>query len=108
GGRYQNGGAYNGGLVAGTYDPRQTSNEFRGISQDLQNVARGLPRNNAAIPAIQQAIDAANGLASQTLKGVNIDVSELTKLNDALDSSAIAVSRQLEVIIGKNNARSPQ
>jgi len=48
------------------------------------------------------------GLESQALKGGNIDVSELTKVADALDNSEIAISRQLEVVIGKNNARSPQ
>jgi len=60
------------------------------------------------VPAIQQAIDALKGLEGQALKGGAIDVSALTKAGDALDNAEIAVSRQLEVLVGKNNARSPQ
>ena len=53
-------------------------------------------------------ITAIRGLESQALKGAIIDPAELTRLQDVLGSAEVAVSRQLEVIVAKENARSPQ
>lgn len=65
-------------------------------------------RNNPAATDVQQAIDALNGAASRVLNGVKIDVSEVTKLQDAVGSAEVAVSRQLDIIVAKDNVRSPQ
>jgi hypothetical protein len=47
-------------------------------------------------------------LESQALKGAKIDPSELARVQDAVGNAEIAVSRQLEVLVAKDNARSPQ
>ncbi|HLQ79185.1 MAG TPA: hypothetical protein VK210_17630, partial [Terriglobia bacterium] len=67
-----------------------------------------LERNNPARPELEQAIGALNGAASQALKGVNIDPAALTKAQEAVGNAEVAISRQLEIIVAKDNARSPQ
>ena len=78
------------------------------FAQDLQNAADQLGRNNPATPALNEAITAVNGAQSQALKGVILDPAEITKLKDVLGNAEVAVSRQLEVLVAKENARSPQ
>jgi hypothetical protein len=74
----------------------------------LQSAADQLGRNNPAVPALNEAISAVSGAQSQALKGVILDPAEITKLKDVLGNAEVAVSRQLEVLVAKENARSPQ
>ena len=57
---------------------------------------------------MNQAITAVKGAESQALKGVILDPAMLTGVRDAIGNAEVAVSRQLEVLIAKENARSPQ
>jgi hypothetical protein len=76
--------------------------------QNLQTARDTLGRNNPAAPALDQAISAVSGAQSQALKGVVLDPAELTKLKDATGNAEVAISRQLEILVAKENARSPQ
>jgi hypothetical protein len=64
-------------------------------------------RNPAAEP-LQQAIAAVNAAESRALKGVVIDAAELTKLKEVVGNAEVAISRQLEILVAKENARSVQ
>ncbi len=57
---------------------------------------------------MNEAISAVSGAQSRALKGVILDPAEITKLKDVLGNAEVAVSRQLEVLVAKENARSPQ
>lgn len=57
---------------------------------------------------MNQAITAVSGAESRALKGIMVDPAELTRVQDALGNAEVAVARQLEVLVAKENARSPQ
>jgi len=57
---------------------------------------------------LEQAIAAVNAAQSRALKGAIIDPAELTKLREATGNAEVAISRQLEILVAKENARSPQ
>jgi hypothetical protein len=75
------------------------------VSQNLQTAANQLGRNNPAAEPLQQAISAVNTAQSQALKGAVIDPAELTKLKDVIGNAEVAISRQLEILVAKENAR---
>jgi len=62
----------------------------------------------AAKARYAEILSAVNAAQSRALKGAIIDPAELTKLREATGNAEVAISRQLEILVAKENARSPQ
>ena len=78
------------------------------VGQNLQTALNQVGSRNPAAEPLQQAIAAVNAAESRALKGVVIDAAELTKLKEVVGNAEVAISRQLEILVAKENARSVQ
>ena len=102
----QNGGDF---TSPGSYDPRQWQREFRERLNEIRDIQSGLGRNDPVSRELEQVAGAIQGLANNA-KGADPQAIErmAQQVLDPLRGIELELSRNLQLLLAKENIRSAQ